>query len=90
MLPFNSTRLSAQPRQDPEDTSGALRAPGMLEVTTTEEFGRSDALANAIVVVSQAADQHRTGILISRIGLDRYIVRAHPVVPYGLVRHSYL
>ncbi|WP_181365031.1 hypothetical protein [Arthrobacter sp. HMWF013] len=33
--------------------------------------------------------EHRTGILISRIGLDRYIVRAHPGVPYGLIREAF-
>ena len=90
MHPLSDMRPSATTRPDRADASGTPRSPGMLEVTATEASGRSDALAKAIAVVSRAADEHCTGILISRIGLDRYIVRAHPAVPYGLVRHSYL
>jgi hypothetical protein len=86
----SNAQVSAQPRQDHEDVSGASRAPGMLEVTAAEEATLADALENAVAVVSRAADEHRTGILIVRIGSDRYVVRAHPGVPYGLVRHSYL
>ncbi|WP_240684937.1 hypothetical protein [Arthrobacter nitrophenolicus] len=55
----------------------------------TETSGLSDALGNAVDVVAKAAAAHRTGILISRVGTDRYIVRAHPAVPYGFIRHSY-
>lgn len=61
----------------------------MLEVTATDS-ALTDALASAVDVVSQAADEHRIGILISRIGTERYIVRAHPGVPYGMVRESYV
>ncbi len=61
----------------------------MLEVTAADGSDLRGDLGNAVVVVSRAADEHRTGILISRIGTDRYIVRAHPAVPYGLIRESY-
>ena len=32
--------------------------------------------------------QHKIGVLITRIGIGSYIVRAHPAVPYGLVRQQ--
>lgn len=69
------------------ESSAAAPASGMMEVIATE--GRDnlpEALRNAIAVVSRAAEEHRTGILVSRIALDHYIVRAHPAVPYGLIR----
>lgn len=90
MHPLTNFRLSGQAWQHTEDVSEALRTPGMVEVTATEEATLGLALGNAIAVVSRAADEHSTGILVSRIGSDRYIVRAHPAVPYGMVRHSYL
>ena len=77
MHPLTNFRLSGQAWQHTEDVSEALRTPGMVEVTATEEATLGLALGNAIAVVS-------------RIGSDRYIVRAHPAVPYGMVRHSYL
>ena len=61
----------------------------MLEVTATEAAHLSDALGNAVEVVSRAAAEHGIGILISRVGTDSYIVRAHPGVPYGFIRQSY-
>ncbi|KQQ83425.1 hypothetical protein [Arthrobacter sp. Leaf137] len=66
----------------------ALRPVGMLEVSAAVPSKGPDALADAVAVVAVAAAEHRIGILISRIGEDRYIVRAHPSVPYGLVRQS--
>ncbi|SDT61806.1 hypothetical protein SAMN04489743_3986 [Pseudarthrobacter equi] len=67
---------------------GALRPIGMLEVSAAAHSTGPDALDDAVAVVSVAAAEHRIGILISRIGEDRYVVRAHPSVPYGLVRQS--
>jgi hypothetical protein len=80
----SNTPILAELRQDRRPL------PGMLDVTVTQAADLSVALANAVDVVSQAAAEHSTGILISRIGTDRYIVRAHPGVPYGLIRESYL
>ena len=80
----SNTPILAELRQDRRPS------PGMLDVMVTQAADLSVALANAVDVVSQAAAEHRTGILISRIGTDRYIVRAHPGVPYGLIRESYL
>jgi len=48
-----------------------------------------EALERAIRVVEQAAAEHETGILITQIDTGRYIVRAHPAVPVGLVRQQW-
>ncbi|AUZ33063.1 hypothetical protein C3B78_00185 [Arthrobacter sp. PGP41] len=88
MHPLTNIYLPAEARREHEDVRDGPRFPGMLEVTDAEGADLPGALGNAIAVVSRAADEHRTGILISRIGMDRYIVRAHPAVPYGMVRQS--
>lgn len=67
------------------ETSG-LEAPGMLELHITQASELDDALGKAIEAVQKAANEHRTGILVTRIDAGRYIVRAHPAVPFGLVR----
>jgi len=66
-----------------------LEKPGMLEVHVKEASEVDSALEQAIEVVRKAAMEHRTGILVSRIGTGRYIVRAHPAVPFGLVRQRH-
>ncbi|MFF1253930.1 hypothetical protein ACFVYC_15715 [Pseudarthrobacter sp. NPDC058329] len=89
MHPRTNTSIPAQSPQTSDDSHGERRYPGMLEVTVTEASGLCYALENAVDVVSKAAAAHGTGILISRVGTDRYIVRAHPGVPYGFIRQSY-
>lgn len=61
--------------------------PGMLEVTINERADLESVLADAIKEIFPAAEFHGTGILITRITNDHYIVRAHACVPTGLVRH---
>ncbi|MEV7633954.1 hypothetical protein ACFYLX_14565 [Pseudarthrobacter enclensis] len=65
------------------------RPPGMLEVTVGRGTGLDEALGQAVAVVSPSADEHRLGIMISRVDTDRYVVRVHPAVPYGLVRQAF-
>lgn len=89
MYPRPNTLLPANAHRDSEDSYDGFPSPGMLEVTAGCGSDVPDSLANAVKVVSRAAEEHRTGILISRIGLDRYIVRAHPAVPYGLIREAF-
>jgi hypothetical protein len=69
------------------ETAG-FETPGMLEVHVKEASEVDDALDGAIKVVLKAADAHRTGILITRVDAGQYIVRAHPAVPFGLVRQG--
>ena len=66
-----------------------LEKPGMLEVHVKEASEVDNALEQAIQVVLKAASEHRTGILVTRIDTGRYIVRAHPAVPFGLVRQRH-
>jgi hypothetical protein len=61
----------------------------MLEVTVGRGTGLDEALGQAVAVVSPSADEHRLGIMISRVDTDRYVVRVHPAVPYGLVRQAF-
>lgn len=65
------------------------KTPGMLEVHAKHASEVDDALTKAIDVVKIAATEHKTGILVSRIDAGKYIVRAHPTVPFGLVRQQY-
>lgn len=65
------------------------RAIGMLEVHVERASEVDTAIAKATEVVLKAALEHRTGILVTRIGVGRYVVRAHPAVPFGLVRQRH-
>lgn len=69
--------------------ASVLETPGMLEIQVKHAFEVDEALAKAINVVQKAAVEHRTGILVTRIGAGRYVVRAHPAVPFGLVRQQH-
>lgn len=62
-------------------------SPGMHEVTVTNTGGTDQALKDAIAQVMDVAKRHKTGVMVTRIGIGRYVVRAHPAVPYGFVRH---
>lgn len=69
--------------------ASVLETPGMLEIQVKHAFEVDEALTKAINVVQKAAVEHRTGILVTRIGAGRYVVRAHPAVPFGLVRQHH-
>ncbi|WP_461164017.1 hypothetical protein [Arthrobacter sp. R4-81] len=68
---------------------GTRPSPGMLEISVTKAEEVDQAIRDAIGEVSEAAAQYRMGILVTRIGAGRYIVRAHPAVPYGLIRQKH-
>lgn len=64
-------------------------SPGMVEITV-EDFTQIDrALDNAVSDIKDVAAYYGTGIMITRIALGHYIVRAHPAVPCGLIRQSH-
>lgn len=65
------------------------RSPGMLEVNVQDASEVEEALQGAVAQVTEAAVRHQTGVLITRVGSGRYIVRAHPAVPYRLTRQQY-
>ena len=63
-----------------------VRFPGMIEVHVERAAELDQALDKAVDIISKAAHEHHTGIMITRIGVGRYVVRAHPDVPFGLTR----
>lgn len=81
-------RNPAPPAQDTTDyTPRADRLlPGMLEVRVSSAGEVDSALDQAIAVITETGKLHGTGVLVTRLGSGHYIVRAHPAVPYGLVR----
>ncbi|GAP54039.1 hypothetical protein AHiyo6_06040 [Arthrobacter sp. Hiyo6] len=79
MNPARAARVQAQ-------APHVERWPGMREVTVTTAAEVDAALEEAIEVVTVAAEHYGMGILVTRIGIGRYIVRVHPQVPGGLVR----
>ena len=66
-----------------------VRFPGMMEVQVERAAELDQALTEAVDIISKAANEHRTGIMITRIGVGQYVVRAHPDVPFGLTRQLY-
>lgn len=62
------------------------RAPGMLEVTVSEDITANASLDAAVTTVTKAANAYSMGIMITQIGTNKFVVRAHPEVPKGLVR----
>jgi hypothetical protein len=62
---------------------------GMLEVNVKKAADVDQALEDAIAQITEAAKRHVTGVMVTRIGPGRYIVRAHPAVPYGLIRQQH-
>ncbi|WP_324644975.1 hypothetical protein [Pseudarthrobacter sp. LT1] len=69
-------------------SQGPRPAPGMLEVNVATLAEVEPTLEDAIQSVSPAAVHYGMGILITRIGVGRYVVRAHPHVPEGFVRRQ--
>lgn len=63
--------------------------PGMVQVHVEDSAELDRALDDAIESIKSAANQHRTGIMVTRTGPGRYIVRAHPAVPHGLIRQRH-
>lgn len=63
--------------------------PDMVEVTVKDSAQLDQALKDGIAGVMAAAALHHTGVMVTRTGPGRYIVRAHPAVPYGLIRQQH-
>jgi hypothetical protein len=61
----------------------------MLEVNVIEPGELDQKLQEAIDVVTRTAAHHHIGVLVTPTGVGRYIVRAHPAVPYGLIRQQH-
>lgn len=70
-------------------TGGGERLTGMLEVNVSKAEDLDLALEQAIAVITKAAAQHQIGVMVTRTGAGRYNIRAHPAVPYGLIRQQH-
>lgn len=83
----SSTEAAFQqsPAANPTQTH-PLSPPGVVEVVVANRLEEDKALTDAIEQVLEAAREHGTGVLVTRIGTGRFIVRAHSAVPEGLVR----
>lgn len=79
-----STQRPAGPAQGENE-----RLPGVLEVNVAKAEEVDKALEDAIAVISETATHHRIGVLVTRTGAGSYIVRAHPAVPFGLIRQQH-
>lgn len=67
---------------------GRRQLPGMLEVNVNSTTAVGCALEQAIETITETAKHHGIGVLVTCVGADSYIVRAHPGVPYGHVRQE--
>lgn len=65
------------------------RLPGKLEVSVTSATEVDPALQKAIASVTETAEHHRIGVLVTRTGPGRYTVQASPAVPYRLIQQKY-
>jgi len=81
-------KTDAGQRRDADKETGE-RLPGMLEVNVVRADEVDNALKEAITVITGTAIHHGIGVLVTRTGAGRYIVRAHPAVPYGLIRQQH-
>lgn len=84
---MNKTAPTQRPASQEPDGNKRLR--GMVEVNVQNTAEVEPALEEAIAVIRETAAHHRIGILVTRTGAGSYIVRAHPAVPYGLVRQQH-
>ena len=64
------------------------RSVGMVEVRARKTGDAGQALADAVLAVGEAAQRYGTGIMITEVGEGSFVVRAHPAVPFGLVREQ--
>jgi hypothetical protein len=81
-----STQAQVQATQT---QGGKERLTGMLEVNVIKPEELDQRLQEAIEVITRTASHHHIGVLVTRTGEGRYIVRAHPGVPYGLIRQQH-
>ena len=70
-------------------TSNQDSTPGMIEIRVDSHTEVDAALDEAIGTVRHAAVRHQTGIMVTRTGPGQYIIRAHPAVPFGLIRQQH-
>lgn len=78
--------MEDSPTRSGETLKKDPRSPGMVEVDVKDGEEARKSLEAAIMAVSGAAQRNNMGIMVTELGPGYYIVRAHPMVPFGLVR----
>ena len=63
---------------------------GVVEVKVEKATDLDDALNEAVALMLEGAAKRKNGILVTRMGVGRYIVQEHPEVPIGLIRERYV
>lgn len=83
-------RNQAEPTQGtgPPPQGEYHQLPGMLEVNVNSAIEVARALEQAIATITETAKHHGMGVLVTCVGAGSYIIRAHPGVPYGVVRQQ--
>ncbi|QSZ51253.1 hypothetical protein AYX19_21565 (plasmid) [Paenarthrobacter ureafaciens] len=61
----------------------------MVEVIVKNASDLNEVLNEAIDFLAPSTMVNRVGVMVTRIGAGHYVVRAHPEVPFGLVRQRY-
>jgi hypothetical protein len=65
-------------------------SPWGVDVKVEKTADLDEAIHNAVTRLLEAATEHRTGIMVSRVGVGRYTVQIHSEVPFGLIRQRHV
>ncbi|MCI0144130.1 hypothetical protein KNN17_21515 [Arthrobacter bambusae] len=86
-----SKRLTYTAKNPPlrANSDDELAGPDILVVNVQRAADVDPALEEAVGFVVKAATRLRAGIMITRVGVGRYVVRAALEVPHGLTRQEY-
>lgn len=69
------------------DNDSSLR---IVEVKVEGAADLDEALNDAVELMLKAATEQKTGIMVTRMGVGRYVVQAHPEVAVGLIRQRHI
>lgn len=62
---------------------------GVVEVCVDNAAELDDALNDAVALVLEAATEYRTGVMVTRVDVGKYVVQADRDVPAGLIRQRH-
>jgi hypothetical protein len=65
-------------------------SPGVVDVKVEKAADLDEAIHDAVERLLEAATEHKTGIMVTRLGVGRYTVQTHPEVPFGLIRQRHV
>jgi hypothetical protein len=65
-------------------------SPGLVDVKVEKAADLDEAVHDAVTRLLEAATEHKTGIMVTRVGVGRYTVQTHSAVPFGLIRQRHV